>query len=165
MLRVERLGDHVRHRTHAHEKVVAAACALAITTGGLAAAAGTASADAPTARRTASVSLAEAKKTDCYTRTSSDITAGCASSKKNRTFAWFDADGDDIGIVDRYRNGRSTKVKLKVKGYKVRNYSSKGESLRVVDANFKENRPVRIKLCTSFSKKAKCSGWSNWKRT
>ncbi|MGP3987341.1 hypothetical protein [Streptomyces sp. 3N207] len=147
---------------HAHEKAIAAACALAITTGGLAAAAGTASADTPASRGTASVSLAETKKTDCYTRASSDITAGCASSKKNRTFAWFDTDGDDIGIVDHYRNGRSTKVKLKVEGYKVRNYSSKRKSLRVVDANFKESRMVRIKVCTSFSKKAKCSGWSKW---
>ncbi|MGI5346802.1 hypothetical protein ACQEU8_01255 [Streptomyces sp. CA-250714] len=147
---------------HAREKAVAAACALAITAGGLAASVGTASADTPTPRRTASVSLAEAKKTKCYTHAVSDITAGCASSKKNRTFAWFDTDGDDIGIVDRYRNGRSTKVKLKVEGYKVRKYSSKGKSLRVVDANFKENRMVRIKVCTSFSKKAKCSGWSKW---
>ncbi|MGP3975788.1 hypothetical protein ACTWQF_17615 [Streptomyces sp. 8N114] len=151
---------------HALEKVVAAACALAVTTGGLAAAAGTASADTPAPRGTASASLAEAKKkTDCYTHASSDITAGCASSKKNRTFAWFDTDGDDIGIVDHYRNGRSTKVKLKVEGYKVRNYSSKRKSLRVVDANFKENRMVQIKACTSFSKKAKCSDWSKWDLT
>ncbi|MDJ1134075.1 hypothetical protein [Streptomyces iconiensis] len=152
----------MKHRTHRHGKAVAAACALAITTGGLAAAAGTASADTPTPRRAAAVPLAEVKKTKCYTRSDSDITAGCASSKKNRTFTWFDTDGDDIGIVDRYRNGRSTKVRLKVEGYKVRNYSSKGKSLRVVDANFKENREVRIKVCTSFSKKAKCSGWSDW---
>ncbi|MDI3404185.1 hypothetical protein [Streptomyces cavernicola] len=103
---------------------------------------------------------ASRKKTKCYTQDLADISAGCYTTKENRTFAWFEPDGDSIGILDHYRNGHSTKVLLKVDGYKKRTYSSKGKSYRTIDENFKENREVKIKVCTSFSKKAKCSAWS-----
>ncbi|MBA0052872.1 hypothetical protein E0L36_18940 [Streptomyces sp. AJS327] len=140
-----------------------------MTTGGLAVTAGSATAQETSHQRTTAGPLAgpltEAKKTRCYTRPTPSITAGCAKSKKIRTFAWFDPDGDDVSVLDHYSNGRSTKVLLKVEGYKVRTYSSKGKTMRVINQNFRENRMVRIKACTSFSKKAKCSGWSRWSFT
>ena len=88
--------------------------------------------------------------------------ARCESPSKGRTQGAYLDKGDKVDIVDRYQNGRSTKVVLHVKGSGKAYFSSKGEQHRVVGNSYTEGKKVRIKVCTSFSKKAKCSDRSGW---
>ncbi|MGI5346801.1 hypothetical protein ACQEU8_01250 [Streptomyces sp. CA-250714] len=54
---------------------------------------------------------------------------------------------------------------LHVKGSGKAYFSSKGQQHRVIGNRYTEGKKVRIKVCTSFSKNAKCSGWSGWGTT
>ncbi|MBA0052874.1 hypothetical protein E0L36_18950 [Streptomyces sp. AJS327] len=139
------------------QKAAAYACAALIASGGLATganAAQTGTSSEPTARNASTVCE---RYTGPYAR--------CGSASKGRTQAAYVERGDKIDIVDRFRNGRSTKVVLHVKGSGKATFSSKGKARRIVDRNYTEGKKVRIMVCTSFSKKAKCSGWSGWGRT
>ncbi|GAA2097751.1 hypothetical protein GCM10009801_68360 [Streptomyces albiaxialis] len=91
--------------------------------------------------------------------------ARCSSPKKGRTQASYHDKGDKVDIVDRYRNGRSTKVMLQVKGSGIAVFSSRGEERRIIPNNYTDGKKVRLKVCTSFSSKAKCSDWSGWGTT
>ncbi|MGP3975787.1 hypothetical protein ACTWQF_17610 [Streptomyces sp. 8N114] len=133
------------------------ACAVLVASGGLTASATAAYAGGLSERaaRIASTTCEEFREP--YAR--------CESPTKGRTQGAYIDKGDKVDIVDRYRNGRSTKVVPHVKGSGKAYFSSKGQQHRVVGNSYTEGKKVRIKVCTSFSKKAKCSDWSGWGTT
>jgi hypothetical protein len=101
------------------------------------------------------------RKTTCETVTVHPA-AFCRSSKRNVTqVTYYDKD-DKIKILDKYNNGRWTKAVVHVKGHSVKKFSSKGKKNRVVKGHYPEDRSIRVKVCTSWTKKAKCSDWSRY---
>ncbi|MFG3258714.1 hypothetical protein [Streptomyces sp. NPDC048172] len=138
-------------------KTAAYACAVLVASGGLTAGATTAYAG--------NGSGAEARKAAAYCEEFREPYARCESSSKGRTQASYHDKGDKVDIVDRFANGRSTKVVLHVKGSGKAVFSSKGKQRRIIGNKFTEGKKVRLMVCTSFSKKAKCSDWSGWGTT
>ncbi|MBA0052871.1 hypothetical protein E0L36_18935 [Streptomyces sp. AJS327] len=101
------------------------------------------------------------RKTTCET-VSTQPAAFCRSSGSNVTQVTYVEKGDKIKILDRYQNNRWTRAIVHVKGHSKKEYSSKGKRHRTVDKNYPEGLSVRVKVCTSWTKKAKCSGWSRY---
>ncbi|MGI5346803.1 hypothetical protein ACQEU8_01260 [Streptomyces sp. CA-250714] len=101
------------------------------------------------------------RKTTCETVTV-EPAAFCRSSKRNVTQVTYYDKGDEINILDRYNNNRWTKAIVHVKGHSKKKFSSKGKKHRVVAGHYPEDRSIRVKVCTSWTKKAKCSGWSRY---
>jgi hypothetical protein len=135
----------------------ACACAVLVASGGLTASA--------TAAYAGGVAETAAQKASTTCEAFREPYARCESSTTNRTQGSYMDKGDKVDILDRYRNGRSTKVVLHVKGSGKAYFSSKGKQHRVVGNSYTEGKKVRIKVCTSFSEKAKCSDWSGWGTT
>lgn len=143
-------------------KIAAGATSLLIAGGALGVPAGTAVADHRGSSGSSgnAASARQAGGTTC--EAPSGLYVRCTSSSKGRAEGDYVEKGDKIHIYDRYRNGRSTKVLFQVKGSGIAEFSSKGKKHRVVDRDYTENKPARIKVCTSWSQNAKCSPWSKW---
>ncbi|WP_344533818.1 hypothetical protein [Streptomyces albiaxialis] len=88
--------------------------------------------------------------------------AFCRSSKSRWTQVTYYDKGDKIKITDRYDNNRWTKAIVQAEGHPKRYFSSKGKVTRTVRGDFGESWSVRVKVCTSWTKKAKCSPWSRY---
>ena len=103
----------------------------------------------------------QARKTTCDT-VSVEPAAYCRTSAKNVTQVTYYDKGDKIAILDKYNNDRWTKAIVHVKGHSKKKFSSKGKKHRVVEGHYPEDRSIRVKVCTSWTKKAKCSGRSRY---
>ncbi|MFG3258713.1 hypothetical protein [Streptomyces sp. NPDC048172] len=101
------------------------------------------------------------KKTTCQA-VMVEPAAFCRSSKTRWTQVTYYDKGDKIKITDRYDNGRWTKAIVQAEGHPKRYFSSKGKKVRTVRGDFGESWRVRVKVCTSWTKKAKCSPWSRY---
>lgn len=137
------------------KKIAYGAAALAFTLGGVTTATGPASAAAPSATA----------GWKCSTDGGSTSTWAYCSKGHSWVEGYFYASGEHFHVYDHFGNGHSTIAYLKVAGSGTATFSSGGKKHKDFNESFSENKKVQVKVCTSSSSKAVCSGWSPAGRT
>lgn len=136
-------------------KIAYGGAAMLFALAGVTAASGTASAAAP----------AKASASKCHPAKSGwkcSIGPGWAKAAKGNSYVMADfyATGEHLLLDDRYNNGHSTVAYLKVEGSGTARFTSKGKKYRDINLSYSEHKDVWVKVCTSGSSKAVCTGWS-----